>query len=278
MLIARTIAELRHALAGSPAALVPTMGNLHDGHLSLVAVAREHGLPVVTSIFVNPLQFGPSEDLATYPRTLDQDLARLREGRCDLVFVPTAAEMYPQPQRVRVQPDPALGDILEGQFRPGFFGGVCTAVLKLFDIVQPRVAVFGKKDYQQWRVVEQMVRQFALPIEIIGVDTRRESDGLAMSSRNGYLSEAQRREAPILHAVLQHVVTEATRPGRHDWSRLEARAMAALVERDWQPDYVSIRRRDNLQAPGDATQLVVLAAARLGSTRLIDNVEIELGA
>jgi pantoate--beta-alanine ligase len=202
MKIVHTIAELRAAVAaGSRApAFVPTMGNLHAGHLALVRHAREAGGPVVASIFVNRLQFAPHEDFDSYPRTLEQDAAALREAGCDLLFAPDEAELYPEPQGVKVHPDPALADVLEGAFRPGFFVGVCTVVAKLFNIVQPRLAVFGKKDYQQLMVVRQMVRQLALPVQVLGHETARAEDGLALSSRNGYLSAAERAEAPALAA------------------------------------------------------------------------------
>jgi pantoate--beta-alanine ligase len=277
MKIVHTIAELR-ATAGGPqrAAFVPTMGNLHEGHLALVRQARALccGGPVVASIFVNRLQFGPNEDFDRYPRTLEHDAELLADAGCDLVFAPAETELYPEPQGFRVLPPPELADILEGHFRPGFFTGVCTVVMKLFQVVQPRVAVFGKKDYQQLMVLRNMVRQFALPIEIAGGETLRADDGLALSSRNGYLSERERAEAVRLHAVLREVAT-ALRTGQRDLPAIEGRAMRHLREHDWAPDYVAIRRRVDLQAPQAADEsLVVLAAARIGSTRLIDNVEV----
>jgi pantoate--beta-alanine ligase len=275
--IVHTIAELRAALAATPGcAFVPTMGNLHDGHLSLVRRAQAHGAPVVASIFVNRLQFAPHEDYATYPRTFERDCELLRASGCHFVFAPDEAELYPQPQTCKVQPPASLADTLEGHFRPGFFTGVCTVVLKLFNCVQPDAAVFGKKDYQQLMVIEQMVRQLALPIEIIAAETTRADDGLALSSRNGYLDQAQRAEAVTLSRVLQGVAS-AVREGAQDYAALEAHAMAGLVARGWQPDYVAIRQRADLSAPtpGAATPpLVVLAAAKLGATRLIDNIEV----
>jgi pantoate--beta-alanine ligase len=272
--VVATISELRQALSGAPrAALVPTMGNLHEGHLALVRLAREHGAPVVTSIFVNRLQFAPHEDFETYPRSFGRDCELLQGAGCDLVFAPSEAELYPEPQEVKVLPPPALADILEGQFRPGFFTGVCTVVMKLFNTVQPRLAVFGKKDYQQLMVVRHMVRQLALPIEIVSAETTRADDGLALSSRNGYLGAQQRAEAPSLARVLAAVAAEVRR-GRSDWAALEADAMASLRARGWQPDYVAVRRQADLGAPRAGTALVVLAAARIGSTRLIDNLEI----
>ncbi|HMQ72356.1 MAG TPA: pantoate--beta-alanine ligase [Rubrivivax sp.] len=274
MRVVHTLAELRHALAGATGtAFVPTMGNLHEGHLSLVRLARERGGPVVASIFVNRLQFAPHEDFDTYPRTLERDCELLRATGCNLVFAPSEAELYPEPQSFTVQPPGELADILEGHFRPGFFTGVCTVVTKLFNCVQPRVAVFGKKDYQQLMVIRRMTRQLALPIEIVAGETSRAEDGLALSSRNGYLDAAQRAEAVALARELQGVVAELRR-GRRDWAALEAAAMDALATRGWKVDYVAIRRQADLGAPADGEALVVLGAARIGSTRLIDNVEV----
>jgi len=273
MRIVHTIAELRQALAGATtAAFVPTMGNLHEGHLSLVERAKTAGGPVVASLFVNRLQFAPHEDFDTYPRTLERDCELLRGAGCNLVFAPAESELYPQPQRYTVQPPAELADILEGHFRPGFFTGVCTVVAKLFNCVQPRYAVFGKKDYQQLMVVQRMVQQLALPIEIIAGETGRAEDGLALSSRNAYLSAAQRTEAPTLAREIQ-LVAQHLRAGRRDFAALERSAMQALEQRGWQPDYVAIRSRAELAAPAPGDALVVLAAARLGSTRLIDNLE-----
>lgn len=279
MRIVHTIAELRQALAGSTrTAFVPTMGNLHEGHLSLVRLAKDHGGPVVASIFVNRLQFAPHEDFDTYPRTLERDCELLRSVGCNLVFAPNEVELYPEPQVYTVQPPAALAGLLEGEFRPDFFTGVCTVVLKLFHCVQPRVAVFGKKDYQQLLVVRRMVQQLALPIEIVAGETARAEDGLALSSRNGYLSEAERAEAVQLSMTLKDVQLRLRR-GERDLTAIEAAAMAHLRARGWQPDYVSVRRRADLLPPTagqlDAGEpLVVLAAARLGTTRLIDNLEI----
>ncbi len=275
MRIIHTIAEVRQALAGSAGcAFVPTMGNLHAGHLSLVARARETGRPVVASIFVNRLQFAPHEDFDTYPRTFERDCELLREAGCDFVFAPNESEFYPEPQVFKVQPPAALADILEGHFRPGFFSGVCTVVLKLFNCVQPGVAVFGKKDYQQLMVIRRMVEQLALPIDIVAGETMRAEDGLALSSRNGYLDRSQRLEAVTLSRTLAAVGAEAAR-GRRDWQVIEEAAMQSLAGRGWQPDYVAIRRRSDLGAPGNGDTLVVLAAAKLGSTRLIDNLELD---
>jgi pantoate--beta-alanine ligase len=279
MRIIHTIAELRQALAGATGtAFVPTMGNLHAGHLSLVARAKEGGAgPVVASIFVNRLQFAPHEDFDTYPRTFERDCDLLRAAGCNIVFAPTEAELYPEPQAFKVQPPAPLADILEGHFRPGFFTGVCTVVLKLFNCVQPRVAVFGKKDYQQLMVIRRMVQQLALPIEILAGETTRAEDGLALSSRNGYLDAAQRAEAVALSRELNGVNAQV-RQGRRDWPALEAAAMQSLAARGWQPDYVAIRRRADLGTPVPGDELVVLAAARLGSTRLIDNLELDVVA
>lgn len=279
MKIISTIDELRDQLRGQlRTAFVPTMGNLHEGHLSLMRLARRHGDPVVASIFVNRLQFGPNEDFDKYPRTFEADVAKLEKEGVYVLFAPTEKDLYPEPQEYRVQPPDDLGNILEGEFRPGFFNGVCTVVTKLFSCVQPRVAVFGKKDYQQLMIVRNMARQFALPTEIIGAETFRAEDGLALSSRNGYLSTAERAEAPFLYQTLQYVA-EQTRAGHPDLVALERDAMERLTARGWKPDYVSIRKRMNLQAPSReeyeaGAPLVVLTAAKLGATRLIDNLEI----
>jgi len=276
MKILHTIGELRAALPGPQScAFVPTMGNLHEGHLALVRQAKQHGLPVVASIFVNRLQFAPHEDFDRYPRTLARDAELLTGAGCDLVFAPDEREMYPQPQAFKVMPDPALADILEGHFRPGFFTGVSTVVMKLFTIVQPKVAVFGKKDYQQLMVIRRMVEQFALPITIEGGETRRSEQGLALSSRNGYLSPAELTEALALSQTLKRLA-EGYRAQPERLETLEANAREALAARGWQPDYLTVRRRGDLQTPtaADASApLVVLGAARLGTTRLIDNLE-----
>ncbi|MBT2335590.1 pantoate--beta-alanine ligase [Variovorax paradoxus] len=276
MHIAHTIAELReHLAAFERPAFVPTMGNLHEGHLALVKQARPLGDVTVASIFVNRLQFLPHEDFDTYPRTWDSDCEKLRTAGCDVLFAPDERALYPEPQTCKVHPDPALADILEGHFRPGFFVGVCTVVMKLFQCVQPRVAVFGKKDYQQLMVIRHMVRQFALPIEIVGSETFRAEDGLALSSRNGYLSETERAEAVQLSQALR-AMAEAVQSGERDLAAIEARAMQALTQRGWQPDYLVLRRRSDLQAPSAGEPIVALAAARLGGTRLIDNLEIDV--
>ena len=279
MKIVSSIEELRDQLRGQlRTAFVPTMGNLHDGHLSLMRLARKHGDPVVASIFVNRLQFGPNEDFDKYPRSFADDVEKLEKEGVYVLFAPTEKDLYPEPQEFRVQPPDDIGGILEGEFRPGFFNGVTTVVLKLFSCVQPSVAVFGKKDYQQLMIVRNMARQFALPTTIIAAETFRAEDGLALSSRNAYLSDAQRAEAPALYREL-NLVTEAIRAGRLDISMLEKSAMDNLHARGWQPDYISIRKQIDLQPPaaGDLAQntpLVVVAAAKLGATRLIDNLEI----
>ena len=274
MQVVHSITALRQALDQGPRpAFVPTMGNLHEGHLALVRQAKATGRPVVASIFVNRLQFAPHEDFDRYPRTLPRDAELLQGAGCDLVFAPDEREMYPAPQAYKVHPPTGLADILEGEFRPGFFIGVCTVVMKLFQIVQPGVALFGKKDYQQLRVIEGMVRDFAMPIEIVGGDTVRADDGLALSSRNGYLSDAQRAEALALRRQLLAVV-ETVRSDRNAIATAEASAMQALRERNWQPDYVAVRRRTDLAVPQEAGDaLVVVAAAKIGATRLIDNLE-----
>jgi len=279
MKVISSIEELRDQLRGQlRTVFVPTMGNLHEGHLSLMRLARKHGDPIVASIFVNRLQFGPNEDFDKYPRTFAADVEKLEKEGVYVLFAPTEKDMYPEPQEYRVRPPDDLGNILEGEFRPGFFGGVTTVVLKLLSCVQPRAAVFGKKDYQQLMIVRNMCRQFAIPTDIVAAETWRAEDGLALSSRNSYLTAEQRAEAPELFRVLNQVAEEV-RLGHLDVFELEKKAMAQLAGRGWQPDYISIRRRADLQPPaaGDMArheQLVVLAAAKLGNTRLIDNLEI----
>jgi pantoate--beta-alanine ligase len=280
MQIIQTVSDLRSALTGSRnVTLVPTMGNLHEGHLSLVRIARERIGVVVASIFVNPLQFAPHEDFAKYPRTLERDSELLADGACDIVFAPSEQEVYPEPQGYKVHPPAGLADILEGQVRPGFFVGVSTVVLKLFNMVQPAAAVFGKKDYQQLFLIRNLVRQLALPIEIVPAETVRDSSGLALSSRNGYLSDTQRVEAAQLSAVLNKVAA-ALKSNRTDWTSLEREATDVLAGRGWRPDYVAIRNQADLLAPTpglaatNGNGLVVLGAATLDGTRLIDNVEV----
>ena len=274
MHIVHTITELREYLAQFKyPAFVPTMGNLHDGHLALVRQAKPLGDITVASIFVNRLQFLPHEDFDTYPRTWGPDCEKLKTAGCDLLFAPNEKELYPEPQTYKVHPPSELADMLEGHFRPGFFVGVCTLVMKMFACVQPRVAVFGKKDYQQLMIIRRMAQQFALPIEIVAGETTRAVDGLALSSRNGYLSASERVEAVQLSLALK-AMGAALRAGATDLAALEQQAMQSLTARGWQPDYLVARRRSDLQAPQPGDALVVLGAARLGATRLIDNLEV----
>ncbi|KXS31575.1 MAG: Pantothenate synthetase [Candidatus Gallionella acididurans] len=280
MQVVSTIAELRARLADEPRiAFVPTMGNLHEGHLNLVRLARENGSCVVASIFVNPLQFGPNEDFDKYPRTLEADCAKLR-GLADVVFAPTVNEMYPSQQTVFVEP-PAIASDLDGAVRPGHFRGMLTVVLKLLNIVQPQIALFGKKDYQQLHLIRHMVAQLNLPARIVGGETVRATDGLALSSRNQYLDEAQRAEAGFLYRVLQEMRSAIIR-GERDFEQLRQRKVETLSARGWSVDYVAVRNQSDL-LPASAVisgraqrNLVILAAARLGNTRLLDNVEVSL--
>ncbi|MES2842524.1 MAG: pantoate--beta-alanine ligase [Pseudomonadota bacterium] len=283
MKLVHTIEDLRATLRPFNApALVPTMGNLHAGHLDLVRTAKPLGDVTVASIFVNRLQFAPHEDFDTYPRTLQADCDKLAAAGCDVVFAPSEKEMYPEPQGFKVQPPAELADILEGHFRPGFFTGVCTVVMKLFQSVLSeakgeRFAIFGQKDYQQQMVIRRMVKQFALPITIVCGDTQRAPDGLALSSRNGYLSESERAEAVQLSLALRALGRDALAAADglvRQLPALEERAMKELAARGWQPDYLTVRRRVDLLAPQAGDPLVVLGAARLGQTRLIDNFEI----
>jgi len=280
MKVVHTIEDLRDQLRGqNRISFVPTMGNLHAAHLSLMKMARQHGDPVVASIFVNRLQFGPNEDFDKYPRTLQDDVDKLqKENDVYVLFAPNESEMYPEPQNYRVSPPADLGDILEGEFRPGFFVGVTTVVLKLFSCVQPRVAVFGKKDYQQLMIVRNMCRQFALPTEIVPHETVRDADGLALSSRNRFLSAAERKEAPRLFKVLNEV-RDHLLAGETDLARVEHDAQRELAANGWKVDYLAVRRQRDLKAPiaGEVAAkepLVTVAAAKLGITRLIDNLEI----
>jgi pantoate--beta-alanine ligase len=279
MKIVSSVAELRDQLRGQlRTAFVPTMGNLHEGHLSLMRLARKHGDPVVASIFINRLQFGPNEDFDTYPRTFSADVEKLEKEGVYVLFAPTEKDLYPEPQEFRVKPPEHIGDILEGEFRPGFFNGVTTVVLKLFSCVQPKVAVFGKKDYQQLMIIRNMARQFALPTDIVAAETYRADDGLALSSRNGYLSTDERTEAPTLYQQLNDVA-QAVRDGHINLNQLEMQAQEKLSARGWLPDYIAIRKQSDLQKPTAEDlerqePLVVLAAAKLGNTRLIDNLEI----
>lgn len=276
MQVVRTARELRELVANSgPVAFVPTMGCLHAGHASLVDIAGDSGLPVVVSVFVNRLQFAPGEDFDRYPRTLEADLEQLRSKGCHAVFAPSEQELYPRPQTFRMTPPAALADTLEGACRPGFFTGVCTVVMKLLCLVRPATVVFGKKDYQQWRIIEDMVRQMDLGVRVQGGEVVREADGLALSSRNRYLSEAQRRIAPEL-AQAMSVVRSALQQGEQDHRALERAALAQLKAKGWEPDYIAVRDRHTLASSVDtaaAGELVVLGAARIGNTRLIDALE-----
>lgn len=273
MQVISTVAELRRCLHSETSiAFVPTMGNLHEGHLDLVRIARQHGQCVVVSIFVNPLQFGANEDFSKYPRTLAHDCEKLEQCGVDVVFTPTERELYPQPQQVTVEPP--LADELCGAFRPGHFSGVATVVLKLLNIVQPQMAVFGKKDYQQLYVVRQVAAQLNLPVEIVGGETVRAPDGLALSSRNQYLNAAERTEAVFLYQMLVST-RQAVLDGATDFAGLERQAAESLTTRGWQVDYVAVRTQATLALPESGERdLVILAAARLGNTRLIDNLEV----
>ena len=272
MRLIHSVTELRARLAQeSSIAFVPTMGNLHEGHIELVRIARERGTCVVVSIFVNPLQFGPNEDFDKYPRTLEADCAKL-QGLADVVFAPSVDEMYPEQQTLFVEPPPIASELCGG-FRPGHFRGMATVVLKLLNLVQPQVAIFGKKDYQQLAIIRQMVAQFNLPITIVGAETARATDGLALSSRNQYLSPEERTGAPFLYLTLQGVAA-SLRAGRAP-AEAEQLAVEALAKHGWVVEYVSVRNQHGLGKPAASErQLVVLAAARLGRTRLIDNLEV----
>ena len=263
MQVLRDIPSLRRAVPAGTVAFVPTMGNLHEGHLSLVRLGKQCSSKVVVSIFVNRLQFAPAEDFDRYPRTFERDCEMLEAEGVEFLFAPDEKVLYPEPQTFKVHPGP-LGDELEGRFRPGFFEGVATVVLKLFNAVQPRAAVFGKKDYQQLMVIRRMARQLDLPVEIVAGETVREPDGLAMSSRNNYLSAAERAEAPRLYSTLLKI--------KNGFS--PEKGMQELSAAGWKPDYVEARRRVDLTVPGPGEKdKVVLAAARLGATRLIDSLE-----
>jgi pantoate--beta-alanine ligase len=274
--VIHSAADLRARLQREPNnVFVPTMGNLHDGHIQLIDIAKPRAACTVVSIFVNRLQFGPREDFDRYPRTLEADCARLDAAGVDVVFVPDEKEIYPERQTFVVEPSD-LQYILEGAHRPGHFRGVATVVLKLFNLVMPHSAIFGKKDYQQYLVLRDMVKQFALPIEIIPAETVRADDGLALSSRNAYLSAQERKEAPRLYAILKQAQAEMEK-GARDFQRIDQQSMAELTRHGWQPDYVAVRRRADLRQPSERDrELVILAAARLGRTRLIDNVEVTL--
>ncbi|MFO1371107.1 MAG: pantoate--beta-alanine ligase [Candidatus Competibacteraceae bacterium] len=277
-----TLAELRARItawrrAGERVALAPTMGNLHRGHLRLVERAHELAPRTVASIFVNPTQFGPNEDYAGYPRTLDEDCRQLAAVGLDLLFAPSIAEVYPRPLEAMTQVfTPELSQVLCGASRPIHFRGVTTIVAKLFNMVQPDVAVFGEKDWQQLVIIRRMAADLDFPIEIVGVPTVRESDGLAMSSRNGYLSPEERAIAPALYATLQ-ATAERLQAGSRDYGVLEAEAKTRLAMAGFRPDYLEIRRTHDLQLPADGdTELRIFAAAWLGRARLIDNYPVTL--
>ncbi|MFL9608766.1 pantoate--beta-alanine ligase [Methylobacillus sp. Pita2] len=270
------IANLRARLAQEDSiAFVPTMGNLHAGHIHLVELARQRAECVVASIFVNPLQFGANEDLANYPRTLAEDCEKLQAAGADIVFTPSVEEMYPTEQTMRITPPPIANELC-GAARPGHFDGVATVVMKLFSIVQPQIAVFGKKDFQQLFIIRELVRQFNLPIEIVAGETQREQSGLALSSRNGYLNDGQKLEAQRLYRTLKLIVDNVQK-GNRDYAAIEAQSSQYLTQLGWIVDYVSIRSAATLMpASPDDRDLVVLAAARQGSTRLIDNLEFSV--
>jgi pantoate--beta-alanine ligase len=275
--IITSVADLRERLQREPDnVFVPTMGNLHAGHIQLMRLAKQRGAAcTVVSIFVNRIQFGPKEDFDRYPRTLESDSKMMKEVGVDVVFAPSEREIYPEPQTFLVEPSD-LQHILEGAFRPGHFRGVATVVMKLFNMVSPHIAIFGKKDYQQYVVLRDMVKQLALPVEIVPAETVRADDGLALSSRNAYLSPVERAEAPRLYWSLRTAADEVF-AAKRDFRRIELQAMSTLANKGWRPDYVSVRRQSDLQPPGaDDRALVVLAAAFLGRTRLIDNVEVKL--
>jgi pantoate--beta-alanine ligase len=287
MQIIQTVSELRKALKNQASiGFVPTMGNLHAGHIALVTQAKQHASCVVASIFVNPLQFSPTEDLANYPRTLEADCEKLKLAGCDIVFTPSVAEIYPSfdgknlGQTMTIDPPP-IANVLCGATRLSHFAGVATVVMKLFNIVQPDVAVFGKKDFQQLFIIREMVKQFNLPIEIIAGETIREANGLALSSRNGYLTDAQREAASQLNSALQGIVNDI-KAGKKDFALLEQQASAQLTKQGWEVDYISIRSSATLQPASQTDQdLIVLGAAKIinktgGKTRLIDNIELRI--
>lgn len=261
--------------AGQTIAFVPTMGNLHAGHINLVKAAQTVANRVVVSIFVNPLQFGPTEDYQSYPRTLEADCEKLKEVHTDLLFTPNVTDIYPQGMEVSTRVEvPQLSDILCGAARPGHFIGVATVVNKLFNIVQPDQALFGEKDYQQLQIIKRMVADLNMPIDIISVPTCRESDGLAMSSRNSYLDTKQRRQAPQLYQILNQLKTQIE-TGRRNFTQMEIQAISQLTEAGWNPDYVAVCTANSLTLPSlEDKHLVILAAARLGKTRLIDNIQV----
>jgi pantoate--beta-alanine ligase len=276
-----TIAAVRDCVRrwraeGRRIAFVPTMGNLHTGHVSLIEMARRHGDRFIASIFVNPMQFGPNEDFAHYPRTPTQDARMLAEAGCDLMFMPDVAEIYPHgSERATKVEVPGLSSTLDGEFRPGHFEGVATIVAKLFHIVEPDVAVFGEKDFQQLTIIRRMADDLCMPVTVVAAPTVRDPDGLAMSSRNQYLTDEERRKAPVIHQRLLRAV-ERLRSGDRDFAAIEREALEALVAGGFRPDYFAVRRSDDLSAPQtDTPHFVVLVAARLGRARLIDNLQLQ---
>jgi pantoate--beta-alanine ligase len=278
MKLINSVAELRKELEGRKSiGFVPTLGNLHEGHIKIVDIAKQHAAFSVVSVFVNRLQFEPGGDFDRYPRTLMEDCAKLDVAGVDIVFAPNEQELYPLPQVVFVEPSP-MAVMLEGEHRPGHFRGVTTVVLKLLNIVEPDVVVFGKKDYQQLAILSAMVEQLNVPVKVIGGETVRAEDGLALSSRNNYLTPAQRIEAPRLQRHLSRIKYEIEKNANDNFKRLENMATEDLQLHGWKPDYVSVRNRHTLNLPNpDDKELVVLAAVWLGNTRLIDNLEITLG-
>ena len=277
MEIIQSIKEVRawHARQKS-VAFIPTMGNLHEGHLCLVDEAKKQADSVIVSIFVNPIQFGQGEDYQTYPRTMEEDIQKLTSKNVDALFIPTVEELYPHViQSFQVEP-PAIQNELCGAYRPGHFRGVATVVSKLFNIVQPDFACFGKKDFQQLFIIQKMVEELNFPIEIVPVDTGRADDGLALSSRNGYLTESERKQAPQLFCELNKIKT-AIENGARNYAELTQQAKQVLTENGWQVDYIEVRSADTLNtAHSDEQKLVILGAARLGKPRLIDNLEVNL--
>ena len=260
--------------AGQKIAFVPTMGDLHAGHLSLVEKAMELAERVVVSIFVNPLQFNDNSDFEAYPRTLDSDIQKLDKYRVDALFTPNDNELYPQGRDFITGVDvPELSSILEGSSRPGHFRGVTTVVAKLFNCVQPQVAIFGEKDFQQLLVVQRMVADLNFPIEIIGMPSHREEDGLAMSTRNSRFSAEERQKAPVLYRTLR-TLRDKIRAGENDFAQLESQAMEQIAAEGMMPEYISVRSVKDLGAPQASADLVIVAAARLGQTRLIDNIRV----
>jgi pantoate--beta-alanine ligase len=281
MEIVTTVAAVRERVRawhreGLRVAFVPTMGNLHAGHVSLIEAARQHGERFVASIFVNPMQFGPNEDYAHYPRTPRQDEQMLATAGCNLMFMPDVAEIYPSGSERATRVDvPGLSDVLDGEFRPGHFEGVATIVATLFNIVQPDMAVFGEKDFQQLTVIRRMVADLCMPVQIIGAPTVRDADGLAMSSRNQYLTPQERHIAPRIYQALMAAV-QRLQAGGNEFAQLEQSGAQTLAAAGFKPDYFAIREASDLSAPRETScHLVVLAAARLGKARLIDNVQVK---